>query len=96
MTDYIIKSYPNGASTNHPKSWVIEGSNDDKQWEVVDEEKDCPYLNGHMFVHSFKLNQKISKPFRYIRMRITDQNWAGYNVLRFNSIEFYGKLIQKK
>lgn len=30
LTDYIIKSYPNGANTNHPKSWVIEGSNDDK------------------------------------------------------------------
>lgn len=38
---YEIKSYPYNANDQHPKSWVIEVSNDEESWFIVD---DCSYL----------------------------------------------------
>ena len=37
-TNYPIKSYKNGKNGCHPKSWIIEGSNDNSKWEKLDEQ----------------------------------------------------------
>ena len=90
-TDYTMKSY--NCSTPHPKSWVIECSNDNSSWETVDEENNCSYLNGANIVHTFKMNHPSSKEFRYIRIRQTGTTWSGNNHLVIDSFEIYGKLI---
>ena len=93
-TDYTIRSYPNGPNNNHPKNWVIECRNDDSEWEIVDEQRNCPHLNGSYLVHTFKINNQNCKKFRYIRMRNIGNNWNGNNNhLRVESFEIYGKLI---
>lgn len=92
-TDYQIRSYYCWGQNNYPKSWVIEGSNDNKQWEIVDEENNCSYLNGENLVHTFHINKNNNKEFQYIRMRSTGPNWAGENYLAFSLFEIYGKLI---
>lgn len=46
LTNYTIRSYY-GTNDHHPKSWIIEGSNDNSIWEKLDEQKD---LNvSHLF-----------------------------------------------
>lgn len=93
-TNYTIRSF--NASENegaHPKSWVIEGSNDNQEWEILDQQKDCSLLNGMNLVHTFPIDNQDNKNFRFIRMRQTMHNWIFSYCLCIDSIEFYGTLI---
>ena len=97
MTGYTIKSSVNSyAKTHQPKSWVIEGSNDDKVWTTIDEERGCDYFKGTdtQKIHTFMINSKNNQKFRYIRMKQTDVDWNGSCYHFFiDSFEIYGNLI---
>lgn len=87
-----------GCDCCHPATWVIEGSNDNSQWDVIDQQNDCPYLKGIRLVHTFEINKQDSKEYQYIRFRQTGKsaNASGINDdhLVINSLEFYGSLIE--
>lgn len=87
-TNYTIRTY-DGAY--HPKSWVIEGSIDSINWEIIDEQNNCTYLNGSNLVHTFSISNQ--KRIKYIRMRQTANNWGNDNHLAINCIEFYGNIV---
>lgn len=89
---YEIKSYPFGINEQHPKSWVIEASNNKISWFVVDEIKDCNCLNGRCVSHIFQIKNKSWQ--KYLRMRLTGPNFLGLNPLAINAIEFYGILFK--
>ena len=95
-TDYTMKSMNFGKGWCHPKSWVLEGSNDNITFEVLDEEKECSYLNGNSLAHTFKIQNQTSKEFRYIRLHATGKDWVGTNYFPFSSFEIYGQLIEAK
>lgn len=93
-TNYTIRSFhalPNEGA--HPKSWVIEGSNDNHDWTILDKQKDCPLLNGMNLVHTFSIKNPEEKDFRFIRIRQTMCNWVFSDCLCIDSIEFYGYLL---
>lgn len=91
MTDYTVGSTYNNY---HPKSWVIEGSNDNNTWNQIDLQSNCPYTNGSKIVHTFSIQNKNNDAFKYIRMRQTGPCWNGNNdYFRVNSFEIYGTLI---
>ena len=92
-SDYAIRSTEWGVNCGHPANWVIECSKDGSSWTVVDEQRNCSYLNGKYQVHSFKISSQCDSEFRYIQVRSTGQSWAGTNTLAFDSFEVYGKLI---
>lgn len=92
-TCYQIRSKPSGVNGCHPKSWLIEGSNDSSNWEVLDSKKNCSILNGSNIPHLFSINNKNSKEFRYIRMKLEGKAWCGNYHLELDSFELYGKLI---
>ncbi|KAK8887461.1 hypothetical protein M9Y10_038506 [Tritrichomonas musculus] len=92
-TDYTVRSCPWDPNNDHPKSWVIECRNENSSWKTVDEQKDCPHLNGKSFVHTFKINGQMSEGFQYIRMRATGPNWENDKDLDLESFEIYGRLI---
>lgn len=92
-TSYEIKTYPYAANDQHPKSWVIEVSNDNSSWFIVDEINNCSYLNRRSVSHTFKIKNQTSQKFRYIRMRLTGPNWLGKNSLAIKSFEVYGTLM---
>ena len=92
-THYTIRSRDWCPNSNHPKSWVIQGSNDNNSWETIDEEKDCPILNGNSVVHTFTMNHPKPTKFKYIRMYSTGPNWSNNNYLAFESFEIYGRFI---
>ena len=95
-TDYTMKSRDQGKGWCHPKSWVLEGSNDNISFEILDEEKYCPYLNGNNLAHTFKIKNQTSKEFRYIRLYATGKDWWNSNYFSFSSFEIYGQLIKAK
>lgn len=92
---YTIRSYKNKANQYHLKDWIIEGSIDKKNWTKIDERKDCSFLNGSNFVHTFSISEKreFTQCFNFIRIHQTGTNWSNDNYLEFSSIEFYGELI---
>ena len=92
-TYYTIMSICWSQNDQHPKSWVIECSNDKSSWEIVDEERDCSFLNGKNVIHTFKMNHENSKEFQYIRIRLTGPNWLNNNQLSIGSFEIYGRLF---
>ena len=91
-TSYTIKSRENKIQS-HPKSWVIEGSNDDANWTTLDEENNCPILNGARIVHTFEMNHQNSDEFRFIRMRNTGPTWKNNHFLSIRLFELHGELI---
>lgn len=58
ITHYQIRSANNQMNLEHPRSWVIERSNDKKEWVVLDEQNDCAYLNCCCLIHAFKIQLK--------------------------------------
>ena len=94
LTEYTIKtSCLFEKNMRHPRSWVIEGSNDNNSWEILDEQKDCSEINGKSITHTFSVNNQELKKFKMIRLRATGPNWDGSNYLLIESFEIYGRYI---
>lgn len=90
---YSIRTATNVVSA-HPRSWVIEVSNDGQKWETIDEEKNCQHLRGSQKTHTFNVKSPNGKEVRFVRMRLTDQNWQGdgNDCLVIESFELFGSL----
>ncbi|KAK8840476.1 hypothetical protein M9Y10_030681 [Tritrichomonas musculus] len=50
LSDIQIRSVNWGANWN-PKSWIVEGSSDGVDWDVIDEQKNCSYFIGGDATH---------------------------------------------
>lgn len=89
---YVIRSCDYDKDSEHPKTWVIEGSNDDQTWDLLDEQKTNASLNGPTSINSFPLKQ-LNKKYRFIRMRQLE-NWSGDSYfLNINNFEIFGILF---
>lgn len=88
----ILSSYQliSGSWGDHLRSWVIEGSNDNIDWEVIDSRNNC---RGTGTSHIYEVHNPNSKEFRYIRLRQTGVNWFNSLFLVINSFEIYGELV---
>lgn len=91
--NYVIKSADFDENVYHPKSWVVEGSNDNSKWEICDEQNSNFSLNGNNIVQMFQIKNESNKEFRYIRIRQTQKNCGGDNDLMIQSFELFGTLI---
>ena len=91
--NYTIRSHDGSENDHYPKSWVIEGSNDNIEWKVIDVQNNCSFLKGSNLVHTFEIQNPDSLEFRYLRMKITGPDWCDCVHLNINCIEFYGELI---
>lgn len=69
------------------------GSLDEKSWECVDSQYNCPFLNGKSHAHTFKIKDVGTSKFKYIRMQMFGKNWGNSISLELNSFEIYGTLI---
>jgi len=91
LSDYTIKTIKFSEDSCHMVSWVVEVSNDSARWIEVDNQKTTS-LNGSNKVVTFKCKAE-SEPSRYIRIRQTDTNARGDNLMALNNVEFFGTLI---
>lgn len=90
---YQIMSYDGKKNSNHPRNWVIEGSNNKSDWISLDTQNECNHLNGRNLSHIFSIENQKQKEFRYIRMKLTGKCWSNCHFLEICSFEIYGKLI---
>jgi hypothetical protein len=95
-THYAIRSYPSwGVNSCHPKSWVIEVTNDRSNvnsWTEVDRRTNNEDLNSPGIVQTFRLSTPPQGEYRYIRLRQTGPNHRGDNLLGFSAFELFGQL----
>lgn len=89
LSNYTIESCSWSKNIGHIKSWVIEISDDNQSWSIIDQKDDCPDLNDRDAVRTYEVQP--NKFSRYVRFRHTAECWDG-GTFGFNAIEFYGRL----
>lgn len=92
-TNYIIRSPKNEITNHYLKNWVIEGSNDKIQWEVLDKQIGCEFLVGSELIHTFTIRNQNYDTFRFIRLRQNGPNVFNSDYLAIKNFELYGRLV---
>ena len=92
LTDYSLKSPNNKEGWNHLKNWVIEGSNDCKEWNIIDSRENNDDLNGPNKVATFHCKQPLR--VRYLRLRQTGKNHHDAEDIQLTNVEFFGRLSE--
>ena len=93
-TSYSIRSSSLGCGSSHPKSWVLEVSNDEERenWTEIDRQEDNDELNGESRTANFKITPVPSIGFRFFRLRQIGQNHRGSNCLTIGALEIFGAI----
>lgn len=71
-------------------SWKVEGSNDETKWTLIDEQKNSKDLCSFMAEGNWSCRK--SKPFRFIRIMMTDKNSKGNYSMFLQAIELFGTI----
>lgn len=96
LSNYSIKSHKDGFNRGNLRNWVVEISNDGKNWKEIDHHENDPTLNRSNFIANFTI--KNEPDFcRFIRIRQTGCSWHGYPnfnnyYIYFYFIEFFGDI----
>lgn len=91
INSYIMKS-GNRDNNVYLIHWKVEISNDEQEWEKVDEPNDVNELNGKNLIKAF--NIKLTKPFRFIRFFTDKKGKDGANQFEIGQIEFFGQIVE--
>lgn len=86
---YTIKS---GDDSFNPKNFVLEGSNDIKNWIEIDTENNCNDLKEIQSIKTFSIQKEKQKSFKYLRFSVKE-GWNNHSWTQIRSIEFYGEII---
>ena len=73
-SSYVIRTCHDNENSCHLKTWVFEGSKDNKEWIQLDEQINNNALNGPRYVHTFDITNYQQQPFKYLRIRQTGRN----------------------
>lgn len=94
LSSYTIRSYGYGSGGCHPKSWRIVGSNDGKQWDILDHQVNNPNLNGSNRQIRFECENN-NNYYRFIRFYQEDAWHSETYKYYFNiaCFEFFGSII---
>lgn len=88
---YISVTTNTGTFNGRPKTWRIEGSNDEQKWEEIDSKENDTSLNGYGYSNTFNCKNINNQFYQFIRFKpIYDHN--GSNLLMLSEIEFYGTI----
>lgn len=91
-THYSIKTTSIKRNDVHLKNWVIEGSNDNEDWIILDSRTNDSSLNNPSAERTFKISQLSERFYKYIRIRQTGLNWKGSNQLIMDKFEIFGTI----
>ena len=94
-THYSIRSCYDERGGRHPKSWVLEVSNDNSSWNIVDQRENNKDLNDKRVIRYFWIVCGSGGSFRFIRLRQTGKNHASSNLLCIASLEVFGTLFDE-
>ena len=93
VTGYTIKSRHCDCNTGHPRTWALEGSNDNASWIKLDQQCDDDHFTQRSVTHHFAV-QPYCQRFRCLRIRQwgptyhDDRPW-----LILGALEFFGDIL---
>lgn len=92
IQSYLIRS----CSDNYLKNWILEGSNDNINWDYIDliENDDGLKASGVRCVYLVYWNK--DKYYRYIRLKQNGLNWNDNYKMEISFMEFYGRIQHPK
>mgnify|MGYP002474846723 FL=1 len=94
LEGYEITSYCSGKNCYHPKTFEIQGSNDNSEWDRLDRRENCSGLNDKSRSVFFECNSPTHKFYKYIRFYQIEHWRSGANdpfTIRLSRFELYGK-----
>lgn len=93
-THYSIRTR-HGKGPQNPKTWVIEGSNDDSEWKQLDKRTDEKCLDGNNLEHTFDIQTKLAgnEFFRYLRIKQTGLSTDDDNMFALSALEYFGYFL---
>lgn len=101
-THYSIRTRPDGGKgDNHPKNWVIEGSNsdDERDWKVLDSRENVTILDDGNKSYTFDIQNPLNpeESYRYLRLRQTGPNTqkGNFYFLTLSALEYFGILYSE-
>ena len=94
---YSLKSYAYGRGCWNTQSWNIEGSNDLKNWEILDDRRNEKSLDNKGASNTFEV-KKANGFYRYLRIHQTGSNTYFIEDYRFiiRSLEYFGTIQEPK
>jgi hypothetical protein len=95
VTHYSISSRRDGSS-DHLRSWTLEGSKDGLKWVKIDDRQNDTSLNSQGAISTFSISESFQEEFQQIRLRQTGKNSNSNDHLIVNAIEFFGVLKEPK
>lgn len=90
LTHYTLKGWP-GAG-DYLKHWVLEASNDEINWSILDEKIDSSELCQKSAISTFQVAES-NEFYRYFRLRHTGVTSSSNTYLAFSCIELFGEVI---
>jgi hypothetical protein len=92
-THYSVRShFQKDFFNTHPKSWVLECSNDEKEWIEIDRQENTEILNHPAAIGSFPISRVMK--CRMVRFRQLGKNHYGDYRLTFSGFELFGTIFQ--
>ncbi|KAK8900555.1 hypothetical protein M9Y10_002882 [Tritrichomonas musculus] len=97
-THYAIRTRNSGKNCNHLNSWVIEGSNTNKDddWIELDSQKGLSCLDYSKAKQIFDIKRKLGpdESYRYLRLRVTGETSPGRYYILISALEYFGYIIK--
>ena len=91
IKSYRIKSSQNDFNASHLRSWSFYGSNDNKEWALIDRRDDESVLNGYLFNEMFVLD-KVVGPFSMFKINET-LSWFFIEKIMFTEFDVYDPTV---
>lgn len=91
LSNYVLRT----GNCNFPKTWEIQGSNDDSNWETLSNVTDDEKLTKSYISSMYNCESSNSRFYRYIKYvqhANKETNSFTQKSLSFSAIEFYGSL----
>ncbi|CAH0346482.1 GH92 family glycosyl hydrolase [Bacillus sp. CECT 9360] len=86
LTSGVSLTGESNSQAADPKSWVVKGSNDGKNWTIIDERKN-EVFPWRLYTRAFTINQPGK--FAYYQLEITEN--GGHSSTSLAEVEFLGK-----
>jgi ankyrin repeat protein len=76
------------------RTWDFQGSTDGAHWMLLRRHSNDESLNAAFGIHSWRVVNSSSGPFRYFRILQTGHNSSNHNFLVLSGFELYGELFE--
>ena len=76
----------------HPQHWVIEGSNDDNEWTVLDSHTNDHSIDDQSKSNTFLIQTENNAFYQYLRLRQRGLNTVDNDALIISAFEFFGAI----